>query len=254
MTFKRCLLLTAISVAVIACSPKTVIVRQMTDLVDTGFTAFRHDDDLELVEKAIPANIKLLEAMLANSPHDRQLLIVLSRLYGSYAFGFIETRLEATLYAMDPSGSKEEESDALINQVNRYYEKGMGYALMALEKRSPGATEAFKKFSAIAPYLEKLSRNDVAALILVRIQPGAWVNHNLDSIRAVSRAHVAQKVMQRVIELDLAHNHAGAHLFLVVYFGSRPPMLGGSQEEAFVHYQRLKQIAGDTGSRSTAVV
>ena len=49
-----------------------MIVRQMTDLVDTGFTAFERDDDLDLMEKAMPANIKLLEAMLANSPHDRR--------------------------------------------------------------------------------------------------------------------------------------------------------------------------------------
>jgi hypothetical protein len=48
-----------------------------------------------------------------------------------------------------------------------------------------------------------------------------------------------------VIELDPAYNHGGAHLFLLAYFGSRAPMMGGNQEKALVHYQQVKTIAGD---------
>lgn len=245
MTRKRCLLLVSIAVVMVACSPQTMIVRQMTDLVDTGFTAFERDDDLDLMEKAIPANIKLMEAMLANSPHDRQLMTLLSRLYGSYAFGFVETRLEDVLYLVDPSGANAQARDSLKDQVNRYYAKGVGYALMALEESVPGATDALQKVDTIAPYLEALGRKDVAPLFWYGFNLGAWVNRNLDSIRAVSRAHVAREVMERVLELDPAYHHGGAHLFLVAYFGSRSPMLGGSQEKALAHYQQLQQIVGD---------
>ncbi len=245
MTFKPYLWLMAIALLVAACSPRTLIVRQMAGLVDTGITAFENDGDLDLMEKAIPANIKLLEAMLANSPDDRQLITLLSRLYGSYAFGFVETRLERTLYLSQPSDAKEQERDSLKEQVNRYYEKGLDYALLALEKNVPGASDAFRKVDAIAPYLNKLGKKEVAPLFWYGFNLGAWVNRNLDSIRAVSRAHVARAVMERVIELDPAYNHGGAHLFLVAYFGSRPPMMGGSQQKARDHYQHVKQIAGD---------
>ncbi|MBC2712713.1 MAG: hypothetical protein HGJ94_17515 [Desulfosarcina sp.] len=245
MAIKRFLLLVTITVVVIACSPKTLIVRQMTGLVDTGITAFENDDDLDLMEKAIPANIKLLEAMLASSPDDRQLLTLLSRLYGNYAFGFVETRLEAILYIAQPSDSEKRTGELLKDQVNRYYEKGGDYALMALEKRVPGATDAFKKVNTIAPYLDKLDSKDAAPLFWYGFNLGAWVNRNLDSIRAVSRAHVARKIMERAIELDPGYNHGGAHLFLMAYFGSRSPMMGGSQDKALYHYQQLKQIAGD---------
>jgi hypothetical protein len=93
MMVGRFLLLVTMTMALAACSPTTVIVRQMTDLVDDGMIAFERDDDLDLIEKAIPANIKLLEVMLANSPDDCRLITLLSRFYGSYAFGFAETRL-----------------------------------------------------------------------------------------------------------------------------------------------------------------
>ncbi len=245
MVLKRFLCLVAISVMVVACSPKVLIVRQMTDLVDTGILAFERDNDLDLMEKAIPAHIKLLEVMLANSPDDRRLLTLLSRLYGSYAFGFVETRLEEALFRVHPSDANAKHSASLNNQVNRYFEKGVDYALTALEKSVPGARMAFRKINTIRPYLNRLGKQEVAPLFWYGFNLGAWVNRNLDSVRAVSRAHVARKVMERVLELDPAYHHGGAHLFLLAYFGSRPPMMGGNQDKALDHYHQLKQIAGD---------
>jgi hypothetical protein len=245
MIVERWILLVSMSLAVMACSPRHLMVSQIADLVDHGITAYERDDDLDLMEKALPANIKLLETVLANSPDDRQLLTMLSRMYASYAFGFVETRLDETTYLVDSSESRFREMDLLKNQVNRYYEKGVGYALMALEKRTPGAMDAFRTVDTITPYLDKLGRVEVAPLFWYGFSLGAWVNRNLDSVRAVSQAHVARKVMERVLELDPAYNHGGAHLFLLVYFGSRPPMMGGSQDKALVHYQQLKMITGD---------
>jgi tetratricopeptide (TPR) repeat protein len=245
MTLKRAILTVFISAIVIACSPRVLIVRQMADMADVGITAFERDSDLDLVERAIPGHIKLLEALLVNSPGERRLITLLSRLYGSYGFGFVETRLETALFVPTNHGAASPDIASLKDQLNRTYEKGMEYALDALDKKVPGAQTAFAKVDTIAPYLEQMDKDDVAPLFWYGFNLGAWVNRNLDSIRAVSRAHVARKVMERVIELDPAYNHGGAHLFLLAYFGSRPPMMGGSQEKALDHYHRLKQIAGN---------
>ena len=245
MKRNRIILTVVITAIVVACSPKSLIVNQMTAMVDGGITAFERDSDLDMVEKAIPANIKLLEAMLANSPSNDRLSTLIARLYGSYGFGFVETRLEAALYALPPENPSESEIQSLKGQVNRTYEKGMRFALDALERHEPGAQEAFSKVATIDPHLARLGKNDAAPLFWYGFNLGAWVNRNLDSIRAVSRAHVARKVMERVLELDPAYNNGGAHLFLLAYFGSRPPMMGGSQAKARDHYRKLKQIAGD---------
>lgn len=244
MVPKRCFLL-AVTALLAACSPKPLIVRQMTGLVDSGMVAFERDDDLDLMEKAIPANVKLLEAMLASSPDDCRLLTLLSRLYGSYAFGFMETRLEASFFGARTSDTQAMDMASLKNQVNRYYEKGAGYALTALEKYAPGATEAFRKVDTLRPYLDSLDKKAVAPLFWYGFNLGGWVNRNLDSIRAVSRAHVVRTIMERVIGLDPGYHHGGAHLFLMVYFGSRPPMMGGNQAVARGHYRQLKRITGN---------
>jgi len=244
MTRKRIILTAVVTAFVIGCSPKTLIVRQMAEMVNNGVTAFERDSDLDLTEKAIPANIRLLEAMLANSPGERRLMTLIARMYGSYGFGFVETRLEKALAADYGRESNETGIDSLKEQLNHTYEKGMAYALDALEQGDPGARTALARVNSIDPYLERLDKDDVAPLFWYGFNLGAWVNRNLDSIRAVSRAHVARKVMERVVELDPGYNYGGAHLFLLAYFGSRPPMMGGSQERADDHYRQLQQIAG----------
>jgi hypothetical protein len=73
---------------------------------------------------------------------------------------------------------------------------------------------------------------------------GAWVNHHLDDIQAIAQAHVAERVMRRVIELAPGYYHGFAHLFLIAYYGARPPMLGGNPRAARQHYETYRQIPG----------
>ena len=140
MTTNRIILTAVITALVVACSPRTLIVRQMTDMVDTGITAFERDSDLDLVEKAMPANIKLLEAMLVNSPDDHRLATLIARMYGSYGFGFVETRLEAALFGAPLQGAAEPDIGSIKDQLNRTYEKGMDYALDALDEKGTRRT------------------------------------------------------------------------------------------------------------------
>ena len=68
------------------------VINEIAAISETGAAVFEQDDDLEMVEKAIPGNIKLFEALLENSPDNHRLLLLLSRLYASYAFAFFELR------------------------------------------------------------------------------------------------------------------------------------------------------------------
>lgn len=231
--------------ALAACSTRPLVVGQVVDLVDDGIVAFETDDDLDLVEKSLPANIKLLETLLVSDPGNARLQTLLARLYGSYAFGFVETRLEQKLLSDRPADGGMASRTALKDQVNRCYAKGFGYALAALESSVPGAGDAFASVGTVKPYLNRLGREQVPALFWYGFNLGGWVNRNLDSIRAVSRAHVVRSVMERVVQIDPTYNRGGAHLFLIAYFGSRPPMMGGSQVQATDHYRQLKKIVGD---------
>jgi hypothetical protein len=242
-------LLIALLLVLGACSPRKMAVREITGMVETGMTALEQDDDLEMLAQALPANIKLLEMILASSPEDPDLLTLLSRAYGSYNFMLLETQYEdAWFQAADPEAEEDlvAKADHLKNAVSRYYQKGLLYALRALEVNHPGCGVKLKKVDTIDPFLLTLNNEDVPVLFWYGFNLAAWVNLNLDSVKAISQAHVAEKCMHRVLELQPDFFNGSAHLVLIAYYASRTPMMGGNLDAALGHYQTLKNMLGDT--------
>ena len=242
-------LLIALLLVLSACSPRKMAVREITGMVETGMTALEQDDDLEMLEQALPANIKLLEMILASSPEDPDLLTLLSRSYGSYNFMLLEPQFEdAWFQAANPDVEEDLEAKAehLKKAVSRYYEKGMGYALRALEVNHISCGDKFKKVDTIDPFLLTLTHEDVPALFWYGFNLAAWVNLNLDSVKAISQAHVAEKCMHRVLALQPDYFNGSAHLVLIAYYASRSPMMGGNLNAALEHYEALKNMLGDT--------
>jgi hypothetical protein len=210
----------------------------------TGVAAYEKDDDLDLVEQALPANIKLLEALLESDPQNRQLLVLLARLYASYSFAFLDGRIEA----VELTGLASETGGSSISEMKktavRYYRKGNEYALRALEIRHPAARGQLADPSKAGSFIRGLDREEMPALFWYGFTLSADINYNRDSISTVGQGHLVEKAMQRVIEADESYFYGGAHLVLLAYYGSRSPLMGGKPELAIEHYRRLEQMNG----------
>lgn len=228
------------------CSPRRWMVDAFTDMIQTGQPAVEREDDLHLLAQSMPAQIKLLETLLASDPENRDLLVLLARLYGGYAFAILETEQEArrldqpSVVALGLPGQKLDQATA------RYYKRGSVYALQALEVRHPRAGLQLGRLREADPFLKSLGPSDVPALFWYGFNLGGYIQHSLDSVSAVAKAYLVEKTMQRVVELDETYYHASAHLGLLVYYGSRPPMMGGSPEKARRHWERHQQLAPET--------
>jgi len=227
----------------LSCSPRMLVINEIAAISETGAAAFEQDDDLEMLEKAIPGNIKLFEALLENSPDNNRLLLLLSRLYASYSYAFYEGKLEASLLTPDHSGYTGEQQ--LKKSVNRYYMKGAGYALRALKKSYPEADEKFKNPRSADIFLDMMTREDVPALFWYGFNLGSCINLNRDSVHFISKAYLAEKIMNRVTELDPDYYYGGAHLFLIAYYASVPPYSDEKLALSLFHYNRLKERKGD---------
>jgi hypothetical protein len=233
-----------LAVMLTACSTRKMTVRAVSDVMVDGVAAFEEDDNLELIEQALPANIKLLEALLESDPQNRQLLVLLARLYASYSFAFFDGRIEAaelTDMSVEIGGSSIAETK---KTAVRYYRKGNEYALRALEIRHLEARRQLTDLSTAGSFISGLDREEMPALFWYGFTLSADINYNRDSISAVGQGHLVEKAMQRVIEADEAYFYGGAHLVLLVYYGSRSPLMGGKPELAIEHYRRLEQMNG----------
>jgi len=227
------------------CSTRMLVINEITDIIDTGVTAFEQDDDLQMLEEAFPANIKLLEAVLANDPDNERLLTLLARLYGSYTFVFFEDRLEAAEFTGAMPDGNRDDNQALEQAAVRYYAKGIEYALRALEVRYPGCREKMAKLSTAGRFIDSLDSADVPPLFWYGFNLSAYVNHNRDSVRVIAKAHLIEKAMKRVLALDPGYYYGSAHLVLVAFYASRSPMIGGNVDLAARHYQSLKELHGN---------
>ena len=228
-----------------ACAPRQLMLDEMVVTLEAGLPAFEQEGDLAMLESALPANIKLLEALRISRPANPRLLVLLSRMHAARTFAFAEQRLEAAMLGAGPGTDGQRTVASFREPLNRYYLKGAGYALDALEVRHPDVRQQVGHVATVEGFLKGLKTDDVPALFWYGFNLGAYVNQNRDAIPAIARAHLAEKAMLRVIALDETYFHGSAHLFLMVFYASRSPMLGGSPEKARDHYRRLKALAGE---------
>lgn len=231
----------------VACAPRQMMVRQFGALVETGMDRLEESGDVALVGEGLPGQITLLEVLLANDPEDERLHLLLARLYAAQGLLYLEPLVEAAAWEIPVpwlEGSAPPDHDLKKSQLGRVFQKGAGHALAVLEAQRPGSGAQLSKVNRIGAYLKTASVDEVPALFWYALNLGAWVNHHLDDLSAIAQAHVAERIMRCVVELQPDYYHGFAHLFLIAFYGSRPPMLGGRPEAAQHHYVTFKAMAG----------
>ena len=235
----RLFLTVILVISLSSCSTRIIIVNEISNISEIGAVAFEQDDDLEMVEKGIPGNIKILEVILENDPDNYKMLVLLSRLYAAYSFGFFEGKLESSL--IGKSNSLLSEQNLIRESVNRYYSRGAEYALRAIESWHPGAVEKLKIPESTQSLLKTMSREDVRALFWYGFNLSSLINNNRDSVILLSKAYLIEKIMKRIIELDPEYFFGGPHLILLSYYSSLPPYSEEKLELSLFHYKKLKE-------------
>ena len=215
-----------------ACAGRQLAVRAMVDVVDEGIAAYERDDDLDMLEKAFPAHIKLMEALLLSDPNNRRLLVLLSRSYASYAFIFFEGRIEAARLSSSRSVADRRRAQDLTEAASRYYRTGTEYAMRSLEVRYSDARRQLGTIATADRFIQSLDSRDLPALFWYGFNLSADINLNRDSISAVAAAYRVEKSMQRVLELDETYFHGVSHLVLFGYHAARTPAAGGNPAQA----------------------
>jgi hypothetical protein len=228
------------------CSPRKLMVRQFVQMVESGMPAIEQEQDLQLLAQSMPAHIKLLETVLANDPQNVDLMLLLARLYGGYAFAILETELEARRFGLPSVAALAIAPDQLETAVVRNYRKGAAYALQALETRHQKAGERLSRLKSSKAFIAALRRSDAPALFWYGFNLGGYIQHRLDSVEAMAKTHLVEKTMRRVIALDEAYYHGSAHLILMAYYASRPAALGGNPERSRAHMERHFIVAPES--------
>lgn len=198
-------------------------------IIEDAMKAFFEEDDLTLAEQAVPSNLKLIEGLLKGSPENDRLLLMATRFYASYAFGFLEEK-----YPQNP-----EEGKIKNARAKAFYKKATNFGFRSLNKNERFKNTINSNCEEFEKALKEFDKSKVPILFWTAY---AWGNYiNLQQSEAVNLGKV-ELMMRRVLELDETYYNGGVHLFYMVYYAGRPKILGGDLNKAQDHYNKAKEI------------
>ncbi len=247
MTVRRLLpvigAIAALGVGLTSCSINRLAVNVLADTLagtdGDGVSTFTTDADPQLVGDALPFALKLFESILEQTPRHEGLLLATGSGFISYANAFVATPASMLpFYEWDQKESMQRRAKAL-------YLRGREYVIRGLDVRYSGFRDALfaTDAAAVEPYLARMRARDVAYLYWIG---AGWVAafgldpFDLELAFSVPRA---LPLMLRAVELDDGFNDGALHDFLLQYYASVPPTMGGDRAKAQYHYERLIRIA-----------
>lgn len=219
----------------INCTPKKIASNVTSQIFANGSATFEMEGDVDIAEKTALTMIKMVEAFQYDNPKNKNYLLLLSRSYATYAFGFLEWNMLKYKDVDEAQRSLNEE------RAKTFYLKGKNYGLQILKRNKEFDQALTQDVDSFKKSLGKFGAKSVPVLFWTAFNWGSWVNLNKDSPLAVAEFPKVEAMMQRVTELDSNYFYAGPHLFFGVSFGSRPLMFGGNPEKSKENFEKALQ-------------
>jgi hypothetical protein len=205
-----------------ACLPnKKLTVGATATLLEEVARASSKQSDLRILREGMPAYLMLIDGMIQAWPDNDRLLMAGAQSYSSFASLFVEEH------------NKE--------YANSLYTRGKHYALRSLEMR--GFKEPLQRpFDDFKQALKRLGKKDTPYLFWAATCWANWIRLNLDSIEALSELPRVEWMMNRVLEVDEGFYYGGPHLFMGIWFASRPKIAGGDLQMAREHFLKALDL------------
>ncbi len=205
-----------------ACLPsKTLTVGSTATLLEEVAKASSRQSDLKILREGTPAYLMLIDGMIQALPNNDRLLLAGAQSYSSFASLFVE--------------------DQDQEYANQLHKKGKQYALRSLEARG-FRSPLQRPFDDFKEALNRFTKRDVAYLFWTATCWASWIRLNLDSVEAVSELPRVEWMMRRALELDEGFYYGGPHLFMGIWFASRPKIAGGDLNKAQEHFLRALDL------------
>jgi hypothetical protein len=205
-----------------ACLPnKKLTVASTAGLLEDVAKSSYRQSDLKLVREGMPAYLMLMDGMVAAWPGNDRLLLAAAQSYASYASGFVEGQDE--------------------NYARALYARARDYALKSLAQRGlqePVATP----FESFQEQVHKMGQDDVPYLFWSAACWGNWIRLNLESMEAMAQLPRVETMMKRVLALDEGYYYGGPHVFMGIWYASRPKMAGGDLAKAHDHFLKAIEL------------
>ena len=221
------------------CSVRGMAVRALGDALAESGDIFASDEDPELVAEALPFALKTMEALLAEAPRDRDLLLTTCSGFTQYAYAFVE--VEAFFAELDEYRRSRE----LRERALKLYLRARDYCLRGLETRHSGIGERLRLDP--EPAAAELGASELGLIVWTGAAWGSAISLGLDRPAIAADVPAVRALLERAEALDPDWGDGLVHQAMIG-LDSLPEALGGSVEGARRHFARAVELSGDTSA------
>lgn len=228
MCIARWFSLLLLVVATSGCSLRTLAVNQIGDALARGGTTFSADDDPELVGAALPFSLKLMESLLAESPHHKALLTAAARGFTQYSYGWVA-----------PEDMSAPDAAERAERAKRLYLRARDYGMRALAESVDNFHVRMSSNPSLA--VRHARKRDVEALYWTATAWGLAISSAKDDLKLLGDLHAVEALIIRAAELDPDFGDGAIDTFLLTYEGSRSGISKEAEAHARKHFQRATE-------------
>jgi predicted anti-sigma-YlaC factor YlaD len=135
------------------------------------------------------------------------------------------------------------EKIAMLKRAKRFYLRGQGLVMRALEVKYPGFLQLIHSPKPETA-LDKCDKDTVGFLYWACAGMFAAYSTDVFDIKLSVELAPLALLMQRALILDESFNSGAIHDFFISYYASMPKGLGGDDEKARQHFERAIEISG----------
>ena len=201
-----------------------IALNSIGNLMDTGFEVINEEQDLDLAEKSIASDLKLLETVIAKDPDNSHYLLLACEGYSSYALAFAE--------------------DDSTGRASLFYQRAKDYGMRILRKNKGFGAALGTGIDEFRSALGTFSEDDTPALYWTAVAWGSYINLNLTDPSAVADLPRVEEMVKAVLARDPGYYYGGPHFVLGTIYGSKPKIFGGSPDLSRQHFEECLKING----------
>lgn len=233
------LLLPALSLSFAATGCTTVkrtAVNTLGDALAGGGTAYASDDDPELIRAAAPFSLKLMESLLAETPHHRGLLLAATSGFTQYSYAFVQQDAD------ERESTDVAAASALRDRARRLYLRARDYGLRGLAVTYPNFPATLRSDPRAA--VRVCTAADVPLLYWTAAAWAAAISVKKDRADLIAELPQAEALLDRALALDETFDHGAIHALLISYEMARPGVAGDPVARARAHFARAVALGG----------
>jgi len=228
--FIACGMCLCLPLAVAGCSVKKFAINKLGDSLANSGTTFAADDDPELVGQALPFSLKLVEALLAESPTHRGLLLAAASGFTEYAYAYVQQEAD------EAAATSVGRSATIKARARRLYLRARDYGIRGLDARYRG----FSRRLALDPgdAVRAAQKADVPLLYWTAAAWGAAIAVSKDNVDLVADQRIVEALIDRALALDADFDFGAIHGFLIAYEPARQGAPGDPVARVRIHFDR----------------